>query len=61
MNEKTEGVQLIDANGKAMPIPKEGSLSLLALGYRGIMAWREVRELPKGALVREDKNSSKES
>lgn len=25
-------------------IPKSGSLGLLALGYRGIVAWRKVRD-----------------
>lgn len=61
MNKRTGGVRLIDKQGNPIPIPKEGSLSLLALGYQGIMAWRELRELPNGALIREDKNSSTES
>lgn len=29
---------------KEFKIPKEGSLGLLALGYRGVEAWRRVRD-----------------
>ena len=29
---------------KEYEIPLEGSLGLLALGYRGLVAWREKRE-----------------
>lgn len=29
--------------GKSMPVPPEGNLGLLALGYRGLMLWREAR------------------
>ena len=28
---------------KEFEIPVEGSLGLLALGYRGVVAWRKVR------------------
>lgn len=31
-------------DGKPFPIPKSGSLGLLALGYRGLVAWRKVRK-----------------
>jgi len=29
--------------GKPVAIPEKGSLGLLALGYRGLMAWRAKR------------------
>lgn len=29
---------------KKFDIPKSGSLGLLALGYRGVQAWRKVRD-----------------
>jgi hypothetical protein len=29
--------------GKPIAIPQKGSLGLLALGYRGLMAWRAKR------------------
>lgn len=30
-------------DGKPVEVPPEGSLSLLAMGYVGLMAWREAR------------------
>lgn len=36
-------VQITDLRGKIISIPVEGSLGLLALGYKGLMAWRKVR------------------
>lgn len=34
---------LITSDGDAYDIPEEGSLGLLAMGYAGIMLWREKR------------------
>jgi hypothetical protein len=31
------------ADGTPYEVPEEGSLGLLALGYRGLMAWRAKR------------------
>ena len=31
-------------NGKPFEVPEEGSLGLLALGYVGLMAWRQKRQ-----------------
>ncbi|MEZ4828699.1 MAG: hypothetical protein R3C61_20805 [Bacteroidia bacterium] len=31
-------------SGQHFPVPVEGSLGLLAMGYIGLMAWREVRQ-----------------
>lgn len=53
MKKKTGSVRLVDAQGKPLAIPQEGTLSLLALGYKGIMAWREVRRIPTGALIKD--------
>jgi hypothetical protein len=33
--------------GSVYEVPAEGSLGLLALGYRGLDAWREKREEEK--------------
>ncbi len=38
-----EDVTLIDENGRPFDIPVEGSLGLLALGARGLLAWRKKR------------------
>lgn len=35
--------KLYSANDK-LPIPPDGSLGLLALGYKGLIAWRKARE-----------------
>lgn len=36
-------VQLRTKDGAPYDVPVEGSLGLLALGYVGLMAWREAR------------------
>ncbi len=38
-----EDVILHSPDGKVFDVPVEGSLSLLALGYKGLMAWRAKR------------------
>jgi len=40
---KEDGYKLVTKDGKEYNVPPEGSLGLLALGYRGVMAWRERR------------------
>jgi hypothetical protein len=34
-------------NGEAFDVPEEGSLGLLAMGARGIIAWRKKRGILK--------------
>ena len=42
--EKIDGTYgIIDPEGKPFEIPVRGSMGLLALGYRGLMAWRAKR------------------
>jgi hypothetical protein len=38
-----EPVVIRQADGTPYAVPPEGSLALLALGYRGLMAWRARR------------------
>lgn len=38
------GPQFIDAKGKPIDVPPEGALWLLAVGWRGVVAWRRARE-----------------
>jgi len=37
--------ELKTPKGKPYDIPVEGSLGLLALGYVGLMSWRELKKL----------------
>jgi hypothetical protein len=39
---KTEKMQLTNRSGQQLEVPKEGSLGIFALGYKGIMAWKRV-------------------
>jgi hypothetical protein len=39
-----QSIGVTTPDGKPFDIPKDGSLGLLALGYRGLMAWREARK-----------------
>ncbi len=44
MQEKQDAAPALrTANGEAYDIPVDGSLGLLALGYSGLMIWREKR------------------
>jgi len=36
-------LEIRTADGKPMHVSPEGSLALLALGYKGLMAWRASR------------------
>ena len=50
-------MQLIKTrDGKPYPIPVEGSLGLLALGYKGLMAWRARREIFEKRAKEKGKN-----
>lgn len=40
----TQKFVLKDESGKNLDIPLEGSLGILASGYKGIMLWREKRK-----------------
>ncbi len=40
-----ESLHLKDENGKTIEVPKEGSLGIIALGYKGIVAWKKNRAL----------------
>jgi len=50
-NKKTEETQAKAQKeykaGDVYEIPAEGSLGLLALGYRGLVAWREAQQKAK--------------
>lgn len=35
-------LHLNDENGKPIEVPKEGSLGIIALGYKGILAWKKT-------------------
>jgi hypothetical protein len=38
------GVPIRNADGTPYEVPVDGSLALLALGYKGLMAWRAKRQ-----------------
>ncbi|MBU0487748.1 MAG: hypothetical protein KKA07_11735 [Bacteroidetes bacterium] len=42
---KKESQRLTTTDGKPLEIPVKGSLGLLALGAKGLFAWREKRKL----------------
>lgn len=43
--EKKQGnkITITTTDGQPFKVPVEGSLGLLALGYKGLIAWRQVR------------------
>ncbi|MFZ1687259.1 MAG: hypothetical protein WAU70_07555 [Flavobacteriales bacterium] len=40
---RPEDLRLSTLDGKPLEVSPEGSLGLLALGYKGLMAWRAAR------------------
>ncbi|MBK8342334.1 MAG: hypothetical protein IPL12_02780 [Bacteroidetes bacterium] len=40
---QAQKIAITTPDGKPFKIPVEGSLGLLALGYKGVIAWRQVR------------------
>jgi len=55
MNKKDDVIFL--ENGDVFDVPEEGSLGLLALGARGIIAWRNKREEVK--YMQQEKKKAK--
>lgn len=53
--------RLLDENGKPFDIPEGGTLGLLALGYVGLMAWRQRRAELRAASATTTALSSSES
>lgn len=54
-------VTITTRDGKPMVIPPEGALGLLALGYRGLIAWRQARRERNQALKLQKQNAEKET
>ncbi len=48
---QTNKVSITTNDGKPFQIPVEGSLGLLALGYKGLVAWRQVRRQYQKTVV----------
>ncbi len=46
--------------GDKYQIPPEGSLGLLALGYRGLQMWREARDAHLENLMKEKENNKED-
>lgn len=44
LRKKPEANAIAKPIEKVYDVPAEGSLGLLALGYRGLIAWREARK-----------------
>ena len=47
MSKTDNKAEFLNEEGATYDIPVEGSLGLLALGYSGIMIWREKRQQVK--------------
>ena len=58
---KPQKVSVVTKDGQPFQVPKEGSLGLLALGYKGLVAWRQVRrqyqKAKKEQLEKENTNA----
>ena len=48
---QTNKVTITTNDGLPFQIPVEGSLGLLALGYKGLIAWRQVRRQYQKTVV----------
>ena len=54
-NRKKRDAMVFTEDGKAYEVPVEGSLGLLAAGYKGIMLWRHKRWEEKNKTRNTDK------
>lgn len=54
-SEEKTAIQISTLDGVPQEIDEMGSLGLLALGYRGLLAWREKR-----AQIKSARNANKE-
>lgn len=43
IQEHIQGLKFFDKQGKEVPVDEHGHIGLLAIGYRGTLAWREAR------------------
>ncbi len=43
-NESPQKMTMKNEKGMQIEIPPSGSLGLLALGYRGLIAWRQAKQ-----------------
>jgi len=48
-----------DKEGKNIEVPVEGSIGLLALGYKGLMAWRMKRKEVGDSLNQKENEQKK--
>jgi|TARA_B110000967_G_C18893849_1_gene569224 hypothetical protein len=44
----TEKIDFLLPDGSSVEIPEDGSMSLLAMGYTGLMAWRQKKRELQG-------------
>ena len=51
---------ITDLQGKPFEVPVQGSMALLALGYRGLMAWRAKRIEAQGNQQEEKPDAGNE-
>lgn len=55
---KDEKIIITTKEGNPIEVPPEGSLGLLALGYKGLIAWRQAR-MKAGKQVMEQRKAEK--
>lgn len=53
---KRPTIKLCTEQGDTYEVPEGGSLGLLALGYKGVMLWREKRGL---SITKKEKQNEK--
>lgn len=51
-------IVITTTDGKPFKVPVEGSLGLMALGYKGLIAWRQQRRLFQKAKAASKKENS---
>ncbi|MBK7107810.1 MAG: hypothetical protein KA954_04410 [Chitinophagales bacterium] len=59
MISKEQKITITTKEGAPIDVPPEGSLGLLALGYKGLIAWREARA--KFAKTMKEKNANEKA
>ncbi|MEZ5012829.1 MAG: hypothetical protein R2794_00925 [Chitinophagales bacterium] len=59
-NKQKNIITITTSDGKPFKVPVEGSLGLLALGYKGLVAWRQARRQYQKTMKEQNNTAAEE-
>ncbi|MBC8048158.1 MAG: hypothetical protein H7Y00_15270 [Fimbriimonadaceae bacterium] len=61
MELEKQKITISTRDGKAIKVPPEGALGLLAIGYKGLIAWRQARREYVQQMKKENKEVTEQA